>query len=71
MAKTELTLKLAIDPEAINDIKRALHKDIAEAVESAYREGWNDASTPEGLTLIDDDWNESDTKKKLDEFLKL
>lgn len=70
MAKTELNLKVEIDPKAMNDIKRALHKDIAEVVESAYREGWYDGNS-EGITFVDDDWNESDTKKKLDEFLKM
>lgn len=69
MAEQIHHLKVKIDPEAMNDIKRALYKDIADAVESAYREGWYDGNS-EGITFVDDDWNESDTKKKLDEFLK-
>ena len=69
MAEKIAHLKVEIDPKAMNDIKRALYKDIADAVESAYREGWYDANS-EGITFVDDDWNESDTKKKLDEFLK-
>ena len=68
MAEIVHELKVKIDPEAIDNIKRALHKDIADAVEAAYREGWYDGNS-EGITFIDDDWNASDTKQKLDKLL--
>ena len=68
MAEKIAQLKVEIDEESMNKIKRALFKDIADAVEAAYREGWYDGNS-EGITFIDDDWNASDTKQKLDKLL--
>jgi hypothetical protein len=69
MAEQILHVKVKIDPEAINDIKRSLVKDISDAVESAYREGWYDSNS-EGMSDVETDWSRSDTKKKLDNLLK-
>lgn len=69
MAQTIHNLKVQIDPEAMNNIKRELLKDIAIDIESAYKEGGYDGNS-EGMSSVDDDWNASNTKQKLDALLK-
>jgi glycine cleavage system H lipoate-binding protein len=67
MAERIAHLKVNIDPGAMNDIKKSLMKDIASVIEDAYSEGWVDGIGGED---IDRDWKNSETKKKLDEFIK-
>jgi hypothetical protein len=63
-------INVNFDPGTIDRIKLALSKEISEAVEQAYREGWADANT-EGMSDIDADWEASEVKKKVDSFGKL
>lgn len=63
-------LKVQIKADEIESLKRSISQDIAKAIEAAYREGWTNANTEIEDIEIDYYWNHSDTKKKLDNFLK-
>ena len=65
MAKIESELVIKVTAYS-SEIKQM----IAEAVESAFRDGWEEANTEIEDSHVDIYWRNSETKKKLDEFLK-
>lgn len=65
MAKIESELVIKVTADS-SEIKQS----IAEAVESAFREGWETGNTEFRDSDIDYYWQHSETKKKLDAFLK-
>ena len=71
MAQITLSLNVEINPEAINEIKRALYKDISEVAEKAYKEGYVDKDPSSAdPDKMQEAWEKSETKQKLDNFLK-
>lgn len=71
MAEHIAHLKVEVDSEAMAKIKRALHKDIVVIAEQAYKEGYADmdpgSADPDKMQKA---WEKSETKQKLDNFLK-
>lgn len=71
MAEIVHSLKVKIEPETIQEIKQALYKEIAEVVEEAYGEGWLDGQgLNERYSTKEECWQNSEIKKKLDNFGK-
>lgn len=69
MAQTVHSLKVKIETETIQEIKRAIIDDIACTVEQAYKEGYVDmdpgAADADKMQAA---WEKSDVKKQLDNF---
>lgn len=63
------SLKVKIEPEMVQEIKRAIIDDIACTVEQAYKEGYADmdpgAADADKMQVA---WEKSDVKKQLDNF---
>lgn len=65
MAKIESEIVIKVTADS-SEIKQS----IAEAVEAAFRDGWETANTEIQDSQLDCHWQNSETKKKLEAFLK-